>query len=285
MTNGKQGLKKSNQPLSGDRGAVYEIRVTGALDSSWDQWFEGMNLLHVENGEVGQVYTLIVGPLADQPALHGLLAKIRDLNLTLISVQKVGAAKKSTGMDKSGKEELARLTRAYGGEWGINHTRRLLRLIAIIGEGLEYDHEVIWTAAHLHDWGAYSPWLQAGMDHALRSAEVAHTYLTERGCPEAWIQAVVTCIETHHQGGPDRPVEALLLSDADALDFLGVVGVLRDFARKPRALREAYDTIQKRKTSLPGKLCLERSRPIAALRVQEMEDLLKSFDEESFGCF
>jgi hypothetical protein len=61
--------------------------------------------------------------------------------------------------------------------------------------------------------------------------------------------------------------------------------VLRDFARKPRALREAYDTVQNRKTSLPGKLFLERSRAIAALRVQEMEDLLKSFDEESFGCF
>src|SRR5512143_3837382 len=89
MTNGKQGLENSNQTPSGDRGVVYEIRVTGALDSSWDQWFEGMNLQHVENGEVGQVYTLIVGPLADQPALHGLLAKIRDLNLTLISLRRI----------------------------------------------------------------------------------------------------------------------------------------------------------------------------------------------------
>lgn len=188
-------------------------------------------------------------------------------------------------MEAQDKDELVQLTREYGGDWGINHTSRLLRLIEIIGEGREYDHEVVWVAAHIHDWGAYSPWIQTGVDHARRSGEVAYEFLVERGYPEAWIQAVVACILTHHQGNPDRSTEALLLSDADALDFLGVVGILRDFAKKPKALRDAYDTVIKRKASLPGQLCIEKSRQVAAERIHEMEYLLKRFEEESFNCF
>ena len=52
------------------------------------------------------------------------------------------------------RNEIARLTEEYGGEWGMNHTRRLLELISIIGEGMDYNNEAIWLAAHLHDWGA-----------------------------------------------------------------------------------------------------------------------------------
>ena len=58
------------------------------------------------------------------------------------------------------RDEITRLTEEYGGQWGINHTRRLLLLISIIGEGLEYNADAIWLAAHLHDWGGYSPWAQ-----------------------------------------------------------------------------------------------------------------------------
>ena len=125
------------------------------------------------------------------------------------------------------RDELVQLTQQYVGEWGLNHARRLLSLIDIIGEGLEYDREIVWVAAHLHDWGAYSPWAQPGVDHAQRSSEVARDYLLERNVPPESIETIVTCIRTHHQGDPNRPLEALLLSDADALDFLGVVGVLR----------------------------------------------------------
>jgi uncharacterized protein len=71
------------------------------------------------------------------------------------------------------KDEIVRLTQEYGGEWGINHTHRLLHLIAIIGKDLPYDAEMIWIAAHLHDWGGYPKWMQAGVDHALRSRQVA----------------------------------------------------------------------------------------------------------------
>ncbi len=59
----------------------YEIRVRGQLDCHWSTWFEGLTLTPLENGE-----TLIAGPIQDQAALHGILAKIRDLGLHLLSV-------------------------------------------------------------------------------------------------------------------------------------------------------------------------------------------------------
>jgi len=62
----------------------YEIRVKGHLDTRWAAWFDGLALAHGSDGT-----TMIHGPVADQAALHGLLQKIRDLGLPLISVNHV----------------------------------------------------------------------------------------------------------------------------------------------------------------------------------------------------
>jgi hypothetical protein len=59
----------------------YEIRVRGHLDQRWSDWFDGLRLTHLDGNE-----TLLSGSLPDQAALHGLLERIRDLNLTLRSV-------------------------------------------------------------------------------------------------------------------------------------------------------------------------------------------------------
>jgi len=59
----------------------YEILVRGQLDSHWSAWFEGMTLTPLENGE-----TRMTGRVQDQAALHGILAKIRNLDLHLLSV-------------------------------------------------------------------------------------------------------------------------------------------------------------------------------------------------------
>jgi len=72
----------------------YEIMVQGLLDSQWGQWFEGMTLSNVENGESGVACTLIAGEVVDQSALHGLLIKIRDLNLKLVSVRRISPPQK-----------------------------------------------------------------------------------------------------------------------------------------------------------------------------------------------
>jgi hypothetical protein len=60
--------------------ARYEITVKGVLDNRWRNWFEGMSI------ESREGVTLIIGSVADQAALHGLLVRVRDLGLTLISV-------------------------------------------------------------------------------------------------------------------------------------------------------------------------------------------------------
>lgn len=74
--------------------AVYRIRVRGALDASWSDWFEGMAVTPLPVDE-----TLLAGPVADQAALHGLLGRIRDLNLGLLSVHRVEAEKRRDGFD------------------------------------------------------------------------------------------------------------------------------------------------------------------------------------------
>ncbi len=65
---------------------VYEIRVKGVLDTRWSEWFDGMT---VSSDDVSGETTLS-GPVADQAALHGLLAKVRDLGLPLLSVYRRG---------------------------------------------------------------------------------------------------------------------------------------------------------------------------------------------------
>lgn len=183
------------------------------------------------------------------------------------------------------KNEIARLTEEYGGQWGINHTRRLLQLVATIGEGQSYNAGAVWVAAHLHDWGGYPKWAQKNVDHAVRSGQVAETFLTERGCAEGLRDLVLECIRLHHSSGPNRSLESILLSDADALDFLGVVGILRDFSKNPTDLRKAYEITRKRREKLPGMLCLEKSKRIAARRIEEMDDLLARFEQDSWGYF
>ena len=59
----------------------YEICIKGHLDGRWSHWFEGLTIALKDNGE-----TLLSGPVVDQAALHGLLIKIRDLGLPLVSV-------------------------------------------------------------------------------------------------------------------------------------------------------------------------------------------------------
>jgi len=63
----------------------YVIRLQGHLASRWAEWFEGLAMTYTTSGE-----TILSGPIADQAALHGVLDKVRDLNVVLISVNRVG---------------------------------------------------------------------------------------------------------------------------------------------------------------------------------------------------
>src|SRR5229473_3286952 len=67
-------------------GCPYAIRVEGLMDAHWSQWLDGMTIFHEEGG-----VTRLEGSVIDQAALHGLLNKLRDLRLTLLTVQRLGA--------------------------------------------------------------------------------------------------------------------------------------------------------------------------------------------------
>ncbi len=65
--------------------SFYKIRVKGHLDGRWSEWFDGLEITKLENGE-----TMLSGDIVDQAALHGVLNKVRDLNLALIAVSNEG---------------------------------------------------------------------------------------------------------------------------------------------------------------------------------------------------
>ena len=74
-----------------DEPGLYEIRIKGHLDNRWADWFEGLTITALDNGE-----TLLTGPVLDQAALHGLLRKVRDLGMPLLSVTRVRPSQDDT---------------------------------------------------------------------------------------------------------------------------------------------------------------------------------------------
>jgi hypothetical protein len=75
MTNEPEPKPATNQTV------IYQIRIKGHLDREWTDWFEGLTITLEVGGD-----TLLTGPVADQAALHGLLKKVRDLGMPLVSV-------------------------------------------------------------------------------------------------------------------------------------------------------------------------------------------------------
>lgn len=80
----------------------YQLRIRGHLDSSWSDWFEGMALTQENDGT-----TSLCGPVLDQAALHGLLAKVRDIGATLIAVNLLEDPDPGTNPPKSGAGQAA----------------------------------------------------------------------------------------------------------------------------------------------------------------------------------
>lgn len=78
--------------------ATYEIRIEGHLDATWGDWFPGLVVTPEESGD-----TLLAGPVADQAALYGLLRRVRDLGVPLLSVNRVapGRTHSSTESERS----------------------------------------------------------------------------------------------------------------------------------------------------------------------------------------
>jgi hypothetical protein len=75
---------KRNPKIDPNHPMVYQIRIEGHLGPGWSDWFEGLTITLEDDGD-----TLLTGPVIDQAALHGLLKKVRDLGMPLLSVDLV----------------------------------------------------------------------------------------------------------------------------------------------------------------------------------------------------
>jgi uncharacterized protein len=198
-------------------------------------------------------------------------------------------------MSVAHRKRVLAFTAEYGGDWAVQHAQRLIRLVEIVGEGLDYNHEAIWLAAHMHDWGTLPGLAREQISHSKRSTELASEFLERNRYPKALRDTVVEAIAYHHGGADERCIEAILLRDADALDGVGALGVLREFASIPTedtgcysipvgyGLKGAWELARMRFENNPGMLRLPKSRALARRRLRTMRALFEAVEKESFG--
>ncbi len=115
--------------------------------------------------------------------------------------------------------------------WGYSHSVRDYHLARQLAseDGESLDDDVLYAAAYLHDMAAFAPYEKPDVDHADEAARIVDTVLAGSGFPMAKIEAVRGAIRTHMFDRDPVGPEAIYLHDADALDWLGAIGVARIF--------------------------------------------------------
>ena len=183
-------------------------------------------------------------------------------------------------------EDIIDMTREAGEEWAVAHAKRLLELIKQIGAEIPYDFHVMELAAYLHDWGAFPKHIQKDVEHAVRSRQVVEREILP--CLELTDRQKNVLLETievhdYRDRRPTQSNEALLLREADMLEFLGMIGMAREFARGPKNVETCYKRILSRRYGIQGRFTLPRAQEIARVRLERMEQSLGWLLEESFG--
>ncbi len=172
------------------------------------------------------------------------------------------------------------------------HQPRLDALTAAIGAGLSHDREVVRAAAWMHDLGVFighrpeDPELLAAWDHVAYVCSVAPGILLQAGFPEERIPAVLAVIREHQPKDEPTTIEATILRDADILEQLGAIGILRTVGKVGRDTRfhrftDAVAVLRRNLDELPGKIRLESARRLAEPRIAILRAFLAAVDDES----
>lgn len=183
-------------------------------------------------------------------------------------------------------DDIIQLTLEVGEDWAVTHAERLLRLVEHIAADLPYDQDVMELAAYMHDWGAFDAYVQKNVEHAVRSRQVVEAeILPQLNLTPAQREILLETIELHdyRDQRPTRSNEALLLREADMLEFLGMIGMARDFARGPKNVETCYRRILSRRREIQDRFTLPRAHEIARTRLERMETCLEWLNEEGFG--
>ena len=176
--------------------------------------------------------------------------------------------------------------------WGTAHSERNYQVAIQLAsnERLQVDKDVLFAAAFLHDIGAIEAFRLKGVEHAARSVQVAEPLLRSYGLPDAKITKIREAILAHMYDAdwaPKSP-EAVVFHDADALDFLGSIGLVRIVGLTDRHgwapnLVGAIQTLGGWTKELPKKLVTRSAKKLAEKRITELNKIIDSIKLETFS--
>jgi HD superfamily phosphodiesterase len=184
-------------------------------------------------------------------------------------------------------DDIIQMTLQVGEAWAVAHAKRLIELIKQIGADIPYNAHIMELAAYMHDWGAVPKYSQKNVEHAIRSRQVVETEILpclDLNSTQKSILLETIELHDYRDMRPTHSNEALLLREADMLEFLGMIGMARDFARGPRNVEVCYKRILARRNDIRGRFTLPRAQEIAQVRLERMEASLEWLLEESYGA-
>lgn len=172
------------------------------------------------------------------------------------------------------------------------HQPRLYNLTRQIGEKLAYDDDVVYAAAWLHDLGVFvghrpeDPVALQKWDHVTYACSRVPDLLAPTNFPAAKIPAVLDAIRTHQPHDDPQTIEATILRDADILEQLGAIGILRNVSKVGRDTRyarfsEIVPVLRKSLVNLPPLVRLDRTRELARPRIDLLTAFLQSVESEA----
>jgi len=183
-------------------------------------------------------------------------------------------------------DDIIQMTMQVGEDWAVAHAKRLIELVKQISTDVPYDSLVMELATYMHDWGAFPVYFQKDVEHAVRSRQVVESDILHRLPLTAdQKETLLEAIELHdyRDTRPTVSNEALLLREADMLEFLGMMGMAREFARGPKDVSVCYRRILARRAGIEELFSLPRACKIAKTRLERMNQCMDWLLEESFG--